>query len=147
MHKGLEIGLHHLGDKGELSLFAFGKHRSAECMTGRIGINWWTDEAYILSVPKYYRKNTAIPLSKNYKSYSNHDINHIVVPLRDIAFLKHYIWEILRTEQFVNGWTFIDIYEHYNEDVPACRMLAMLRRQRLYGNTIDNAIKQAYQYA
>ncbi len=144
MHKGLEIWLHHLGDKGELSLFAFGKHRSAECMTGRIGINRWTDEVYILSVPKYYRKNTAIPLSKNYKSYSNHDINHIVILLRDIVFLKHYIWEILRTEQFVNGWTFGDIYEHYNEDVPACRMLAMLRKQRLQGDSVDKMIKYAY---
>ena len=143
MHKGLEIWLHHLGDKGELSLFAFGKHRSAECMTGRIGINRWTDEVYILSVPKYYCKNTAIPLSKNYKSYSNHDINHIVVPLRDIAFLKHYIWEILRTEQFVDGWTFVDTYEHYNEDVPACRMLAMLRKQRLQGDSVDKIIKYA----
>ena len=142
MRKGLEIWLHHLGDKGELSLFAFGKHRSAECMTGRIGINRWTDEVYILSVPKYYRKNIAVPLSKN-KSYSNHDINHIVVPLRDIAFLKHYIWEILRTEQFVNGWTFVDIYEHYNEDVPACRMLAMLRRQRVQGDSVDKIIKYA----
>lgn len=71
-------------------------------------------------------------------------MNHIVVPLRDIAFLKHYIWEILRTEQFFNGWTFVDTYEHYNEDVPACQMLGMLRRQRLQGDVVDKMLKHAY---
>ena len=34
--------------------------------------------------------------------------------------------------------------EHYNEDVPACRMLALLRKQRLQGDSVDKMIKYAY---
>ena len=131
MTKGLEIWLHHLGDKEEYSLFAFGKHRSYECMGGRIGINRKTGQVDVISIPGRSRKHpNQLPWSAGrQKSYL---FTRIVIPMRNIAFLKHYMLDILRITGFENGWTFIGTYEHFHTDTPECDLLRLLQQQRLH---------------
>ena len=77
MTKGLEVWLHHLGDKKEYSLFAFGKHRSYECMGGRIGINRKTGQVDVISIPGRSRKHpNQLPWSA--EKQRNYLFNHVV---------------------------------------------------------------------
>ena len=102
-------------------------------MAGRIGINRLTGRVDVFSIPGRSKKfPNKLPCSGGrQRSYL---LNHVVIPMRDIAFLKHYMLDILRITGFENGWTFIDTYEHFNMDVPECDLLKLLRRQRLHIN-------------